>query len=200
MNYDYDVIIIGAGPIGSALAYQLASSNVKVALIDKKKKVGLPLQCAGIINRRILKIQDIPENLILNQAKGAHIHSKNHTIHVSKDETQALIIDRVAFDQHLFEKANPEDGIVLYNNSEGEKELKSKIIVGADGPKSLVYQKIGNEFKAYNASQYLVKVNGIDEMSFVDLYPKRDRMRFWMIFWKMNSDMMIMKFWKNTKA
>ena len=105
MNYDYDVIIIGAGPIGSALAYQLASSNVKVALIDKKKKVGLPLQCAGIINRRILKIQDIPENLILNQAKGAHIHSKNHTIHVSKDETQALIIDRVAFDQHLFEKA-----------------------------------------------------------------------------------------------
>ena len=93
---------------------------------------------------------------------------------------------------------------MLYNNSEGEKELKSKIIVGADGPKSLVYQKIGNEFKAYNASQYLVKVNGIDEMSFVDLYPKiriiRDRMRFWMIFWKMNSDMMIMKFWKNTKA
>ena len=190
MNYDYDVIIIGAGPIGSALAYQLASSNVKVALIDKKKKVGLPLQCAGIINRRILKIQDIPENLILNQAKGAHIHSKNHTIHVSKDETQALIIDRVAFDQHLFEKAksagadallsskvidiNPEDGIVLYNNSEGEKELKSKIIVGADGPKSLVYQKIGNEFKAYNASQYLVKVNGIDEMSFVDLYPKEE--------------------------
>ncbi len=190
MNYDYDVIIIGAGPIGSALAYQLASSNVKVALIDKKKKVGLPLQCAGIINRRMLKIQDIPENLILNQAKGAHIHSKNHTIHVSKDETQALIIDRVAFDQHLFEKAknagadillsskvidiNPEDGIVLYNNSEGEKEIKSKIIVGADGPKSLVSQKIGNEFKAYNASQYLVKVNGIDEMSFVDLYPKEE--------------------------
>ena len=46
MNYDYDVAIIGAGPIGSSLAYQLASSNVKVALIDKKKKVGLPLQCA----------------------------------------------------------------------------------------------------------------------------------------------------------
>ena len=94
----------------------------------------------------------------------------------------------MAFDQHLFEKAksagadallsskvidiNPEEGIVFFNSSEGEKEIKSKIIVGADGPKSLASQKIGNEFKAYNASQYLVKVNDIDEMSFVDLYPK----------------------------
>lgn len=190
MNFDYDVAIIGAGPIGSSLACQLALLNVNVALIDKKKKVGLPLQCAGIINKRVLKIQDIPEDLILNQAKGAYIHGKNHTIKVSKDETQALIIDRVAFDQHLFEKArdagaeaflsskvidiNPEDGTVLIKTSEGEKEIKSKIIVGADGPKSLASQKIGNEFKAYNASQYLVKVNGIDEMSFVDLYPKEE--------------------------
>ena len=101
-----------------------------------------------------------------------------------------MVIDRVAFDQHLFEKAksagadallsskvidiNPEEGTVFFNTSEGIKEIKSKIIVGADGPKSLVSQKIGNEFKAYNASQYLVKVNGIDEMSFVDLYPKEE--------------------------
>ena len=190
MNYDYDVAVIGAGPIGSSLACQLASSNVKVALIDKKKQVGLPLQCAGIINKRILKFHDIPEDIILNQAEGAYIHGRNHAIKVSKDEPQALIIDRVAFDQHLFKKAqesgadaflsskvldiDPEEGTVLFKNSDGEKTIRSKIIVGADGPMSLVSQKIGNEFKAYNASQYLVKVKGIDEMSFVDLYAKEE--------------------------
>ena len=187
MNFDYDVIIIGAGPIGSSLACKLADSNVKVALVDKKKQVGLPLQCAGIINKRILKIQDIGEDLILNQAKGARIHGKKHAIKVSKDEEQALIIDRVAFDQHLFKKAidsgaeaflsskvadiDYESGAVLFKSSSGEKKITSKVIVGADGPKSLASQKIGNEFKAYNASQYLVEVDDVGDMSFVDLYP-----------------------------
>ena len=52
MSFDYDVTIIGAGPIGSTLAYELAKEDINVCLIDKKKVIGLPLQCAGIINKR----------------------------------------------------------------------------------------------------------------------------------------------------
>ena len=43
MSFDYDVAIVGAGPIGSTLAYELAKSNIKVCLIEKKKVIGLPL-------------------------------------------------------------------------------------------------------------------------------------------------------------
>ena len=93
MSFDVDVTIIGAGPIGSTLAYELAKENIKVALIDKKKVIGLPLQCAGIINKRALDFNQFPEELILNKAKGAFLHSRNHSLTVSKDEDQALIID-----------------------------------------------------------------------------------------------------------
>ena len=55
MSFDYDVTIIGAGPIGSTLAYELAKEDINVCLIDKKKVIGLPLQCAGIINKAFLK-------------------------------------------------------------------------------------------------------------------------------------------------
>jgi 2-polyprenyl-6-methoxyphenol hydroxylase and related FAD-dependent oxidoreductases len=34
MSFDYDVTIIGAGPIGSTLAYELAKENIKVCLIE----------------------------------------------------------------------------------------------------------------------------------------------------------------------
>ena len=186
MSFDYDVTIVGAGPIGSSLAYELAKENIKVCLIDKKKVIGLPLQCAGIINKRVLDLNQIPSEFILNKAKGAYVHSKNHSFAVSKDEDQALIIDRVALDQYLYNKAveagvdsylsskalaiDDISGEVEFQNDSKRKTIRSKIIVGADGPLSMVSSSIGNDFDYYCASQYLVKVDEIDEMSFVDLY------------------------------
>lgn len=186
MDFDYDVTIIGAGPIGSTLAYELAKSNIKVCLIDKKKVIGLPLQCAGIVNKRILNYNHIPNELILNKVKGAHLHSKNHSLTVSKDDYQAYIIDRVAYDQFLYKRAiengadsflsskvisiDDLEGKVTFQNDSNELTIRSKVIVGADGPLSLVSSAIGNDFNHFCASQYLVKVDEIDEMPFVDLY------------------------------
>ena len=190
MDFDYDVTIIGAGPIGSTLAYELAKSNIKVCLIDKKKVIGLPLQCAGIVNKRILNYNHIPNELILNKVKGAHLHSKNHSLTVSKDDYQAYIIDRVAYDQFLYKRAiengadsflsskvisiDDLEGKVTFQNDSNELTIRSKVIVGADGPLSLVSSAIGNDFNHFCASQYLVKVDEIDEMSFVDLYAYGD--------------------------
>ena len=185
MDFDYDVTIIGAGPIGSTLAYELAKSNIKVCLIDKKKVIGLPLQCAGIVNKRILDYNHIPNELILNKVKGAHLHSKNHSLTVSKDDYQAYIIDRVAYDQFLYERAiengadsflsskvisiDDLEGKVTFQNDSNEMTIRSEVIVGADGPLSLVSSAIGNDFNHFCASQYLVKVDEIEEMEFVDL-------------------------------
>lgn len=190
MNFDYDVTIVGAGPIGSTLAYELARENLNVCLIDKKKVIGLPLQCAGIINKRVLDYIQIPEELILNKVKGAYLHSKNQSLSVSKEEDQALIIDRVALDQYLYNRAIESDadsylsskvvnvdtleGIVDFHMEKEEKTIRSKVIVGADGPLSLVSSLIGNDFNYYCASQYLVEVNNIEERSFVDLYAYED--------------------------
>ena len=185
MNFDYDVTIVGAGPIGSTLAYELAKEDFKVCLIDKKKVIGLPLQCAGIVNRRALDYNQIPKDIILNKVKGANIYSKNCSLTVSKDEEQALIIDRVALDQYLFNRADEFadsylsskvvnvdtlEGKVEFHSDSKEKSIRSKIIVGADGPLSLISSIMGNDLNYYCASQYLVKAENIGDKFFVDLY------------------------------
>ena len=191
MSFDYDVTIIGAGPIGSTLAYELAKENINVCLIDKKKVIGLPLQCAGIINKRVLDVNQFPDELILNKAKGAVLHSRNHSLSVSKEEDQAIIIDRVALDQFLYNRAikngvdvylsskvlaiDDVEGKVSFQNESTEKSIRSKIIVGADGPLSIVSSAFGNDFDYYCASQYLVKIEeDNNQMSFVDLYAYGD--------------------------
>ena len=40
----YDVVVVGAGPVGSRVAELAAKRNLKVALIDKKKEIGKPVQ------------------------------------------------------------------------------------------------------------------------------------------------------------
>ena len=190
MNFDYDVAIIGAGPIGSTLAYKLAKEDINVCLIDKKRVIGLPLQCAGIISSKIANFNEMPNELILNKVKGANIFSNSNQLRVAKEDYEAFVIDRVAYDQFLFDRAckegvNPylsskvtdvdiEKGIIYFSNNAKINQISSKIIVGADGPDSIVSSKLGNDFSYFNASQYLVKVDEIQERDFVNVCAKEN--------------------------
>ena len=40
MSYDYDVIVVGAGPAGSADAYNLAKNNYNVLMLERGKEPG----------------------------------------------------------------------------------------------------------------------------------------------------------------
>lgn len=174
MKYDFDVAIIGGGPVGSTLGYKLALKGLSVAIFDKKKNIGYPLQCAGILSKSIYDYNDLPEDLILNEVRGAYLHSPNHTLKVEKDQTEAYIIDRVGYDQFLIKRAadngvkiylqhkimdlNLKDGIIKTNKG----EFHSRIIVGADGCNSIVSKTIGNDYNYYQASQYLIRLSDMD--------------------------------------
>ena len=105
MNFDYDVCVIGAGPVGSTIAYYLSLKGLSVALLDKKTKIGYPLQCAGILSNHIEGINELPEDVILISVIGAFLHTQNHTLAVGKDEVAAYVIDRVEYDQFLLNRA-----------------------------------------------------------------------------------------------
>ena len=70
MNFDFDVVVVGAGPVGSTIAYYLSNYGLDVAIIDKKKQIGYPLQCAGILSKHIFELNELPEDVILNEVKG----------------------------------------------------------------------------------------------------------------------------------
>ena len=78
MLYDFDVAIVGGGPVGSSLAYRLALQGISVAVFDKKKFVGYPLQCAGILSKSVYELNDLPDDVIINKVKGAFLHSPNY--------------------------------------------------------------------------------------------------------------------------
>ena len=171
MNFDYDVTVIGAGPVGSTIAFYLAQKDLSVCLIDKKRQIGYPLQCAGILSHHIFELNELPESLILNKVKGAFLHTDNHTLNVQKDYEVAYIIDRIAYDEYLFNRAiengaefitqkaidyDLDDGTVHLQNGE---VIKSKVIVGCEGYNSGLSNHMGNEQSNFNASQLLVEIS-----------------------------------------
>ncbi len=186
MIYDFDVAIVGGGPVGSSLAYRLALQGISVAVFDKKKFIGYPLQCAGILSKSVYELNDLPEDVIINKVNGAFLHSPNYTLKVEKNETEALIIDRVGYDQYLINRAvnhgvkvflqhkvidlNLKEGII--NTNKGE--FKVRIIVGADGCNSIVSKIMGNKLKYSPACQYLVRLSDEDtsklSLSHVDVF------------------------------
>ncbi|MCJ7472519.1 MAG: FAD-dependent monooxygenase, partial [Actinobacteria bacterium] len=47
------VLIVGAGPAGASLASFLAGKGIECILIDKKKRIDIPLRCAEYVPRAI---------------------------------------------------------------------------------------------------------------------------------------------------
>ena len=171
MNFDYDVVVVGAGPVGSTISYYLAQNGLDVAIVEKKKQIGYPLQCAGILSKHIFENNDLPDEVIVNAVKGAFLHTKNHILNVEKQEDVAYIIDRIAYDQFLLNRAiengvklinqkvidvDTKNGIAFFSNDES---ITSRIIVACDGYNSAISSIIGNGQRNFPASQMLVSID-----------------------------------------
>ena len=178
MNYDYDVVVVGAGPVGSTVAYLLSKSGINIALVEKKTQIGYPLQCAGILSNHIFEYNELPDEIILNTVKGAFLHSQKHILNVEKNYDVAYIIDRIKYDEFLLNRAIESDvklinqKAIKFNLKEGitylsnDKMIKSKIIIGCDGYNSILSESMGNTNSKFIASQFLVQINDGDMKSF----------------------------------
>lgn len=166
----YDVVVIGAGPVGSTFAREMSLKGYKVVILDKKRKIGVPLQCAGLLAKKIKEWNILPDEYILNEVKGAFIHSpSDDLLRVSKKDTAAYVIDRVGYDQflakqavesgvelllgHKVQKVDDEGNIQIKNG----KTLSGQIIVGADGHSSIVSSSFNPPDKSLSACQFLVE-------------------------------------------
>lgn len=72
---NYDIAVVGAGPVGSTFARYMAEEGFKVGLMERKRKIGVPLQCAGLVGKKIKKLNVLPDEFVLNKVCGAHLHS-----------------------------------------------------------------------------------------------------------------------------
>ncbi|MDD5094915.1 MAG: NAD(P)/FAD-dependent oxidoreductase [Dehalococcoidia bacterium] len=181
----YDVIVIGAGPAGSRVAYKMTETGRNVAVLERHQTAGGKKCCTGIIGKECVDLFDITGSCILREAKSAKLYAPSgEFLRVNKDDVQAYIVDRAAFDRCLAEKAAAAGAVYLTNtfvndisvSGEGveitvsrqgnEEVLTAEVVVIAAGFASKLPQKLGlGHIKDFTVgAQAEVEAHGIDEV------------------------------------
>lgn len=161
MARDFDVLVIGAGPVGGHTAELVAQAGYSVALVEEHREVGEPVQCGGILTPRVMDIVDC-RNTILEEIHGCEFYSPSgRELVVDGGETEALVVDRAAFDREVVKKAlkrgaecylgtqatgvqRENGGVTVSVLRDGiQEELQCTILVGADGVKGNVTRWFG---------------------------------------------------------
>ncbi len=102
----YDVIIAGAGPAGSLCAGQLAQKGHDVLVLEAGDSPGGKYSCTGLIGLECASKFSIDDRLILRKTGSARVFSPaGQSLHIYREEAQACVIDRHAFDIALAERA-----------------------------------------------------------------------------------------------
>ena len=165
-SYDYDVIIVGAGPAGSTTAryITLEDEDIRVLILDKRKEVGTPVQCGEGLSKisewktiipkdyPLRELFSFPNKLIAQDIKYIDMISPYQTSY--RLEYNGWVLYRNLFDQHLAELAINQGAELRLNTSvRGLKDkhtvltsngaVTGNVIVGADGPKSIIAKSCG---------------------------------------------------------
>lgn len=112
-----DVIVVGAGPIGSFIASRLAELGYRVIVLEQKEGVGENVCCTGIISVECFSTFNL-EATILREASSAKFFAPGGGfIRLHRDEPQAYIVDRASLDKSLRERAQRHDASYLFSAS-----------------------------------------------------------------------------------
>lgn len=159
-DVDYDVIIIGAGPVGSRAATLLCERGLNVLVLEEHNEIGRPFQCAGLVNPSAMESVKL-EHTILKEIHSAKMHSPaGISIQIGQPhKVRTYTVCRKKFDQAVAKQAvdvgarislnsKPEDvqitnsHVELFVNLDGERILlKSRLLIGADGAHSWTRRK-----------------------------------------------------------
>ncbi|WP_370575275.1 NAD(P)/FAD-dependent oxidoreductase, partial [Methanomethylovorans sp.] len=94
MNTDYDVVVVGAGPVGSTAARYAVKHGARVLMIEEHASIGSPIGCTGLLSKRALEECGVePLNtFVLNKVRGAFVHSMDgNCLPIDGRETKAYV-------------------------------------------------------------------------------------------------------------
>ncbi len=173
MRIETDVLVIGLGPAGAAAALAAAQSGATVLAVDKRKEIGMPVQCAEWIPLALSRHAQEPG--VLAQAISG-MESVLPSGAVLKTHAPGLMINRAAFDQALAHAAAGAGAELRLNSAlrqldvaqrrawidapQGPLECRYRVLIAADGPHSGVARQLGLPRQAVvHARQYTVPLN-----------------------------------------
>lgn len=160
----YDVIVVGGGPVGSTAARYAAQEGAKVLLIEEHAFVGSPVGCTGLLSTRAVKECDVEpsDDFVLNSVRGAYVHPPSERpLPIDGGRTKAYVVSRKMFDRTLFRMATDTGidvmlrtravGLARSNSlqtlsvleSGNLRTVQAKVIIAADGVRSNMAKMAG---------------------------------------------------------
>ncbi|WFN35372.1 NAD(P)/FAD-dependent oxidoreductase [Methanogenium sp. S4BF] len=147
----YDVIVVGAGPAGSAAARYCAASGLRTLMIEEHASVGYPVQCAGLLSENAFVECHVSSDSVIQAVRGATLHSsRGCELNFDAGKTKALVVDRGALDREMAENAvsagadillktyayDIRDNVLFTKGVGGHREIPFRLLIAADGPRS----------------------------------------------------------------
>ena len=160
-----DILVVGAGPAGTTTAEHAALGGAEVLVLERRPVIGQPVRCGEFMPdpeelvqifpqaENVTRLFELPSSLHVLDTDIIRIFSpKMHSWDV---KFSGYTTDRDRFDQHLAAKAVSAGAKIMTGQRVVEVrkgyvrtdslEIEAKLIVGADGPLSLVGKSFGLE-------------------------------------------------------
>ena len=186
MNMNYDVVVAGAGPAGSAAARECARLGLSTLCLEEHGTIGYPVQCAGLLSTAAFAECGLSsERSILNKVTGARVISESSELLIDAKTTKAVVVDRGTLDRDMAEAAanagaefrlrtavyDVRKKSVFTRGVNGHEEIGFDILIAADGPRSTIARLSGLE----RARTYLAGIQadmpGACDPRYVEIYP-----------------------------
>jgi len=191
---DYDVVVVGAGPVGSTAARYAAKHGAKVLLVEEHASIGSPVGCTGLLSTKAVAECDVrpSDEFVFNSVRGAFVHAPDgQCLPIDGKTTKAHVVSRKNLDRTLATLA-VEEGVelslrttVVGLEKAGNSPVKLKVlrngkpeninagvVIGADGVKSRIarYAGLGMAERVLPGVQFEAPYAS-DDSAFVELFP-----------------------------
>ncbi len=159
----YDLIVVGSGPAGGTAARYAARAGLKVLLLDKRKEIGVPVQCGEYVAsdeevRNIFPaavelddLMEVPHRVRQNDSPVIRIWSPRGRAYDIPFQGYTVLRDKMdqgIADQAVAEGAElrTETGVTSVEGTQVHTNrgvFDGKVVLGCDGPRSTVARSAG---------------------------------------------------------
>jgi digeranylgeranylglycerophospholipid reductase len=182
----YDVVVVGAGPCGSAAARECAELGLRTLLLEEHASIGSPVQCAGLLSNAAFDECRVSKASILHSISGARVISGSDSgLTFDTGEIQAVVVDRGALDREMARAAacagarialkTAAKGLdgheVITVGADGRRRIPCRIIIAADGPRSVIARSAGFERSLLYFSGIQAEIPHEMDGRYVELHP-----------------------------